>query len=230
MGTSQKALTVKVSAIATFYGLAILCRFVTLYLWPETEGNAMASIVHQLLTGIGPTLGAITAVVIFHRKMACSIFGNSLYKSLACILIPIVLLLIFDRQNNYKASLVFIGCISYAFLEEVGWRGYLSAEFSQLKPFKRIVVVTLFWFFWHLSFPQGWSCLFFFGILLLASWGLEQIAHDTHSLFFCACLHGIFNLFKNGNGLLNNGTTICIIAVSIALWFIIWYVPFKKHK
>lgn len=230
MGTSNSALKTKTSAIAIFYVVAVLCRFTTNYLWKITSDNPVVSICYQLLTGIGPALGAIVVVIVFHRKMSCSIGGRSLLKNLLSLLIPVVLLVFFDRQNGFKASLVFTACITYAFLEEVGWRGYLTGEFSQLNQFKRVLVVTLFWFFWHLEFPQSWGILSFFGILLLASWGLDQVVHDSRSLIFCACLHGIFNLFKHGNGLLENGTTVCILAASVVIWFIIWYVPFQKIK
>lgn len=50
-------------------------------------------------------------------------------RSVACVVLPVFLFLVFDDTNGMKASWVFIGCISYAILEEVGWRGYLTKEF-----------------------------------------------------------------------------------------------------
>lgn len=220
----------KISAISLFYGLAVICRFMTIYLWRSPDDNPLMSICHQLLTGIGPTIGTVAVVIIFHRKMTCSIFGSSLFKSLWCILVPVLLLLAFDRQNGYRASLIFVGCISYAFLEEVGWRGYLTSELSRLPQYKRVLFISVLWFLWHLDFSQGWSLLIFYLTLLLASWGLDQIAHDSRSLVFCASFHGIFNLFKHGNGLFDNHTTLYLLGISIASWFVIWYIPFKKGK
>ena len=150
------------------------------------------------------------------------------FRSIACVVLPVLLFLVFDRMHGVKASLVFVGCISYAFLEEVGWRGYLTGEFVGMSQLKRILVVTAFWFFWHVNIPLGVSGLVFLGILLLASWGLDQLARDTHSLALCACLHGVFNLFKHGNGLLDNWVTIALLVVSVVSWFVIWYLPVRK--
>ena len=138
-----------------------------------------------------------------------------------------ILFLIFDKNNGIKTSLIFLGCISYAFLEEVGWRGYLTGEFTECSKLKRILIITTFWFLWHVNFQLDINGIIFFIILLLSSWGLDQLAHDTHSLILCACFHGIFNMFKHNNGVLNNITNYLLV-ISILLWFFIWYYPFKK--
>ena len=218
-----------ISAILLFYVIAIVCRITAVYILPSISVDAQQTIWLQLCEGVGPTLGALAVLLLFKRKLYCSLFGLSWLRSMACIAIPVLLFLVFDRTNGVKASLIFMGCISYAFLEEVGWRGYLTGEFASLSRFKRILIITAFWFFWHINFPLGISGVIFFLILLLASWGLDQLARDTHSLMLCACLHGIFNLFKHNNGLLDNWITITLLVLSIVSWFLIWYLPFKKY-
>ena len=216
--------------ILTFYFIAVACRIASVYILPALFVDARQSIWLQLCEGVGPTLGALVVMCIFKRKLFCSIMGTSMIRSIACMVFPILIFLLFDRMNGAKASLVFLGCISYAFLEEVGWRGYLTGEFAGISQLKRVLIVTAFWFFWHVNFPLGIGGLVFFAILLLASWGLDQLARDTHSLVLCACLHGIFNLFKHNNGLLNNWLTISLLIISIASWFVIWYYPFRKRS
>lgn len=216
-------------AILLFYVIAIVCRITAIYILPSIFVDAQQTIWLQLCEGAGPALGALAVMFLFKRKLYCSLFGLSWLRSIACIAIPVFLFLVFDRENGTKASLIFIGCITYALLEEVGWRGYLTGEFASLNQFKRILIITAFWFFWHINFPLGISGIIFFLILLLASWGLDQLARDTHSLMLCACLHGIFNLFKHNNGLLENRITITLLVLSIVSWFLIWYLPFKKY-
>lgn len=216
------------SPILTFYFIAVICRIVSVYVLPALFVDARQSIWLQLCEGVGPTLGALAVIYFFKKRMFCSIMGTSKLRSIACIVLPILIFFFFDKMNGAKASLVFLGCISYAFLEEVGWRGYLTGEFAGTSLLKRVLIVTAFWFFWHVNFPLGIGSLVFFAILLLASWGLDQLARDTHSLVLCACFHGIFNMFKHNNGLLDNWVTISLLAISIASWFIIWYFPFRK--
>jgi membrane protease YdiL (CAAX protease family) len=216
--------------ILLFFISALACRIISVYILPELFADSRQSIWLQLCEGIGPTVGTLAVMYFFRRKLFCSITGNSLKRSIACIVIPILLLLVFDRMNGVKTSLILCGCVLYAFLEEVGWRGYLTGELAEWGQLKRIMTITAFWFFWHVNFPLGVNGLVFVVILLLSSWGLDQLARDTHSLILCACVHGIFNLFKHNNGVLNNYITISILTVSIISWFIIWYYPInKKH-
>lgn len=211
--------------ILLFYIIAVVCRIISVYVVPEFFEDTPQSVWLQLCIGLGPTLGALAVMAFFGRKLYCSVLGTSWIRSVACVVLPVLLFLVFDGENGRKASLVFLGCVSYAFLEEVGWRGYLIGEFTALSQYKRVLIVATFWFFWHVNIPLNINALVFFTILLLASWGLDQLAHDTHSLILCACLHGIFNLFKHGNGLLDNALTLSLFVAAVVLWFLIWYFP-----
>lgn len=218
---------VNVAAITLFYAVALAFRYFALYLLPVVW-PAANSILYQYATGMGPALGALVAAAAFHKKTFCSLWGTSLLRSMLCVALPILLLWCFDGSQWKTSSVVFLGCISYALLEEIGWRGFLLGELAHKNKWNRILWVSLLWFFWHINIPQGWGALAFGIILFFASWGLDQLAGDTHSLILCACMHGIFNLFKHGNGLFNNTATIYIFILSIVLWFAIWYVPVKK--
>lgn len=216
--------------ILLFYFIALACRIISVYILPVLFADSHQFLWLQLCEGVGPTLGTLVVMCSFKKKLFCNIIGNSLKRSIICIVFPILLLLIFDRINGVKTSLLLLGCVFYAFLEEVGWRGYLSNEFAKCGQLKRIITITTFWFFWHVNFPLGVNGFVFFVILLLSSWGLDQLAHDTRSLILCACFHGIFNLFKHNNGVLNNYITISLLIISIISWFFVWYYPFKKRK
>lgn len=225
--TLIKSLKIENLPILIFFFIAITCRILSIHVLPTLYANSQQSLWLQLCEGIGPTLGTLVVMYVFKRKLFCSIIGKSLKRSVVCIVFPILLFLIFDKNNGIKTSLIFLGCISYAFLEEVGWRGYLTGEFTECSKLKRILIITTFWFLWHVNFQLDINGIIFFIILLLSSWGLDQLAHDTHSLILCACFHGIFNMFKHNNGVLNNITNYLLV-ISILLWFFIWYYPFKK--
>lgn len=214
--------------ILLFYVIAVACRIISVYILPALFEEGRQSLWLQLCEGTGPTLGALAVMYFFKKKLFCSIIGKSLKRSIACIAFPVLLLLIFDRTNGISTSFLFLGCIFYAFFEEVGWRGYLTGELAECSQLKRILTITGFWFLWHVNFPLGIDGLVFFAILLLSSWGLDQLTRDTRSLILCACLHGIFNLFKHNNGVLDNSTTIVLLVISIISWFLVWYYPFKK--
>lgn len=209
--------------IAVFYVIALAVRVASLYVVPRACPAAEQTIWWQMLTGAGPAVGAIVAVVALRRKMYCSLLGSSALKSLACVALPALALALF-APGGLRAAGIFLGCIVYALLEETGWRGYLLSEFSDKKQWKRVLVVTAFWFVWHLDAAHLTNLLFPL-ILLLSSWGLDQLAHDTHSLTLCACFHGLFNLFKHGNGLTSSSLTVAILVASIVIWFAIWYAP-----
>lgn len=214
--------------ILLFYFIAVVCRIISVCILPTLFDDCHQSLWLQLCEGIGPAFGALVAMYFFKRNMFCSIMGKSLKRSLVCVIFPVLLLLMFDRMNGVKTSLIFLGCAFYAFFEEVGWRGYLTGVFAQWNQLNRIWVITIFWFFWHVNFPLGVNGIVFFIILLLSSWGLDKLAHDTHSLVLCACLHGVFNLFKHNDGVLNNYITISLLVCSIVLWFFVWYYPFNR--
>lgn len=228
--TFFKPLKIENLPILIFFFIAITCRFFSLHVLPALYANNQQSLFLQLFEGIGPTLGALVVMYFFKRKLFCNITGISWKRSVACIVFPILLFLIFDKNNGVRTSFIFLGCISYAFLEEVGWRGYLMGEFVECSKLKRILTITTFWFLWHINFQLNINGIIFFVILLLSSWGLDELAHHTHSLILCACFHGIFNMFKHNNGILNNYITIFLLVISIVLWFFIWYYPFKKAQ
>ena len=142
-----------------FYVIAVACRLISLYVLPRLFPDSCSSIILQLCEGVGPALGGVVVMGIFKRKFFCSIAGKSWIRSLACIVFPTLLFLIFDTHHGLRTSLVFLGCTLYAFLEEVGWRGYLTGELAAMRPIKRILTITVLWFFlaFELLFQHEWT-------------------------------------------------------------------------
>ena len=78
---------IHIGAIATFYIVALILRLITLFIgnkYPELRGDYA----FQLSTGLGPIIGAFVAMAIFKRKTEYTLFGKSVWKSVATIAIP----------------------------------------------------------------------------------------------------------------------------------------------
>lgn len=83
----EKYKNIHFAAIALFYVIALVLRFITLFVankYPTVMGNYF----FLLSTGVGPLIGAIVAMIVFKRKLHYSITGKSLWKSIATIVVP----------------------------------------------------------------------------------------------------------------------------------------------
>lgn len=187
------------------------------------------------LEGSGVFIGAVIAFYLLRkeRKTEISFFGTSRRKGLFMSVIPIVLLAIIGVKNEYGIHenlyglMVVSGSLIYCIMEELGWRGYLQEELKGLKPVKRYLLIGFIWYFWHLSFLTEATLsenLFFFGILLLGSWGLGQVAELTRSILATACFHLIIQIMMF-NSLIKDGLDgtqkLIILGVSVFLWIMI---------
>ncbi|WP_321426772.1 CPBP family intramembrane glutamic endopeptidase [uncultured Bacteroides sp.] len=123
--------------------------------------------------------------------------------------------------------IVGIGIFIYCVCEEFGWRGYLEEELKGTRAWLRILIISLLWYVWHLSFignPDFLDNLKFFCFLTLGSWGIGKVIELTKSIFAAACFHIIINimmfnsLIKNG---INLNTKLIILAVSVVIWMLI---------
>lgn len=213
---------IKWIAIAVFYVIALIIRAIAL----KIDGGNVANM-HFFLTawsrGVGPCIGALVAVLLFKRKFFCSITGTSIIKSVLSVAIPFIIVFFLQRKLSY----VLLGFMFYAFLEEVGWRGYLQGELKESKPIVQALLIGVLWFFWHIHIGFNLSSLLFLALLIFGSWGIGHIAKDTHSLVACACFHVLYNFSCHGFFEFTPAV-ICIYAGVVVSWFVIWYTPWAK--
>ena len=207
---------IHIGAIATFYIVALILRLITLFIgnkYPELRGNYA----FQLSTGLGPIIGAFVAMAIFKRKTEYTLFGKSVWKSVATIAIPCA---VFGIIGGLDTGILCLLAFVYGLLEEYGWRGYLQYELRELPVWQWVLIITVMWLLWHLDLDQR-NLLGFFPLLLFASWGIGKVASDTHSLLFCAAFHGIVNFSKRG---LLSDTTFLVAFISVIIfWIVLWY-------
>ena len=187
------------------------------------------------IEAIGVLIGALLAIYLLKKvqPVEISMFGTSVKWSIIMSIIPIVLMAVIGIKNSKEVNTHFYGLLAaistfiYCYFEEIGWRGYLEEELKVFSSWKKIVIIAVLWYVWHLSFLQNHDIvanLKFFGWLLLGSWGIGKTVELTKSIFAAACFHMIINIVMFNdyitNGIEGNGKMI-ILGVSIFLWILI---------
>lgn len=213
----------KIIAIAVYVLIAVLLRFYFAILKPSFLAPIENTLVYAILTGIGPLIGALFVIYVFKRDIIYSTFGQSKGKSIISALIPVVLFFLYDfftGQYLFPNTLIVITCLIYSYFEEYGWRGYLQSELIELPAGRRVTIITLIWFMWHLNFSMNQSNAFFLIILFFGSWGIGQVAIKSKSIIACACFHAVINIVSN---MQMDLFKIIIISICIISWFYIWY-------
>ena len=203
-------------AIVTFYIIALTLRLITIVLGNKYPSHGV-NYALELSTGLGPIIGALVAMAIFKRKTEYTITGKSVWKSIATIAVPC---LVFGIIGGLDTAVIYFMAFVYGLLEEYGWRGFLQNELKGLPVWQYVLIITVMWFLWHLDLNAR-NILPFFLLLLFASWGIGKVVTDTHSLLFCAAVHGIVNLSKHGQ---RADTTLLVAFICvIVFWIVIWY-------
>ena len=230
--------------IIIFYLISIVLsnifRFDLLDLRNQTSANSdwISIVTMFVLEGIGILIGGIIGIHLLrkHKKLHVTVFGTDLYKSLLFILIPVIVLAILGIRNEFEINISYYGFIVgagtlvYCFFEELGWRGYLQNELSDLKSWQRYVIIGFLWYLWHLAFITDFSIegnLFFLGMMIAGSWGIGQVANATKSVLACTGFHFIINVVMY-NQLIQDGLNskakllfigICVLSFMVILRF-----------
>lgn len=230
----------KLIRLLIFYTIAItlsnVFRFDLLNLRPSIDKLPYwITLFFSPMEAIGIVIGSLIALYLLRkeRKTEISMFGTSVKWSIIMSIIPIVLMTVIGIKNSKDADTHIYGFLAaittfvYCYCEEIGWRGYLEEELKVFSSWKKIVIIAVLWYVWHLSFLQNHDVvanLKFFGWLLLGSWGIGKTVQLTKSIFAAACFHMIINIVMfNGyikDGIEGNGKMI-ILGVSILLWILI---------
>ena len=185
--------------------------------YPSIETNYTFRVFAALATGLGPTIGALVAMLVFRRKTEYTLVGKSAWKSIATIVIPCV---VFGIIGGWDLGVTCLLAFAYGLLEEFGWRGFLQYELRKLPVWQYVLIITVMWFLLFLDLTQR-SILPFFLLLLFASWGIGKVVSETRSLLLCAAFHGIVNFSKRD---LFSDTTFTVAFVCvIVFWIVMWY-------
>ncbi|WP_432221236.1 CPBP family intramembrane glutamic endopeptidase [Flavobacterium sp. TMP13] len=214
-------------AIVVFYSIAIALRYVTNK--TTVLDNLSSEFLKVILQGIGPAIGAVISFLIFKIKPTPSLKGN--YKNLLIPLLlywifPIVLILGTEYYSSGTFSFVAVTAILvYGLLEEMGWRGFLQQELKSLPAIANVLIVATLWFIWHLNFNLTTSNILFFGILILASWGIGAVADRTHSLLAVSAFHSLNNFFPEMSQI-----KMIILILLVSVWILSLIIKKRKQN
>jgi membrane protease YdiL (CAAX protease family) len=164
----------------------------------------LTALVRTFLEGSGPFIGGLIGLRLIQKKPLITFLGSIPKRSLLMVVIPIVLFACFGCKNNlglnshYYGFVIGISIVLYGILEEFGWRGYLLNELSELKSIQKVVLISVLWYAWHLSFLDKGTTLInemkFLGIIVFATWGIGAVAERTKSVLASACFHILGNI------------------------------------
>lgn len=185
--------------IVTFYLIAVSIRYLT------NKTTLLDSIENYFLKiiiqGIGPTIGAIIAFLIFKIQPVMTLKGNyknifipiSLYGAMPIIIITVTA---YIMTGNFAHEFI-LAALLYGLFEEIGWRGFLHQVLQPIPKIMSIFIVASLWFIWHLNFELTIANFIFFGVLVLGSWGIGKVADRTNSLLAVAGFHSLYNFFSD---------------------------------
>ena len=185
------------------------------------------------LEGLGPFIGALVLWLITGKNIKQKLLGPNPYLSLTFLIFPLLAFTITGIKNSSQINSHLYGLfwgiwiLSYAILEEAGWRGYLQQEFSHKSEFVKYLLVGTFWYVWHLTFLGNTNIIseiVIWLILVAASFGIGSVYKITQSVFAAACFHVIGNIFGLSEffvKVLSLNQRICIIAPCVVIWIIL---------
>lgn len=220
--------------IVIFIGIALIWSYIWFsqrHLLNNFIGNFQSIAV--LFFGLVPTLGLVIGSFVFRKKLEkkeVSIAGTNLKYSIIILSIPILCLTligvenVFGIQANLFGAFIGIFTMTYAFLEEYGWRGYLQEELlSKANKWIVYIIVGVIWYTWHWYFLRVGSDpkIIMIPILIAASVGIGEISKLTKSIIICAAVHGIVNILIIYSIISNQLTSlqkVIILAICLAFW------------
>lgn len=195
------------------------------------------------LTGFSPALAAIITIYLFkqsHQKTV-SFLGNRKSINLLMMLVPWMVLSIIGFSNDLGMNRHLYGFVNggiiwvYALLEEKGWRGFLLDALAPSTKIKKALIIGTLWYLWHLTLLNRSSFtmdviqqeLMFWGIMLVASYFINDLTMKTKSYGAAAGLHMLFNVVTALKGASSNEKIAFLV---IALGIIISIDHFLNSK
>lgn len=190
-------------AVALFWGAACfwsaLASNINAIRLPATIGGF--KIDDSILVGLGPGIGALVAAITRPQPTYRPTFlGRRAVWTLIAMTAPIVTLAVWGLGratsfNGNVAGAVFAATVVlYCIGEELGWRGYLFAQFAGLPLWQSALATAILWYGWHWTFladtlldPKVGP--FFAAAVLLASFGLATAVMRTQAIGIAVAWH-----------------------------------------
>jgi uncharacterized protein len=211
---NESNLTVNWREIAIFYTLAVLISAPFRLNWIVLQDIAPLpgglNYAYMTLKALGPAAAFFTVVYVLRSRVrrTVSLWGRERITALTAFLSIPVCMAILGIANekgldpHYLGGIAGLSIVCYALLEEYGWRGYLQDALSPVGFWKKILIISLLWYVWHLNFLRPGVAvnaqLMHYVFVLAGTAGLYFIALRTRSLLVCTAGHALFNIFELG--------------------------------
>lgn len=224
--TRSQMAQVNWKAVGFFYVVACSLSYGLHFLPNSTEGILP---LHTIFTyGLGPLLATLLTRFLFtNSPKTITTLGSSPWRTILFVGIPLLLGVTFGIRNRAGQNehlyglLVPVAGILYGYVEETGWRGFLTDALRPLPVFWRIVGIGTLWLGWHFTFLPDLSAVagpntpavVVYGLLVLASWGFGAATNRTKSVGVAACLHETFTLTASSSALI-----LMLVIWTLLLW------------
>ena len=206
-----------------------------LYFWqrPFSEELAKLPPILSVFAGLMPALGLFAMGILMGTQLKekqFGLLGKGGKWSFLIALVPIICLTAFGIPNQFGVQsnmfgfIIGLNVLLYAFLEEVGWRGYLQEEFlGKNNKWLGYLIIGSAWYLWHWFFLRAGNDpkLLLLPVLIVASAGIGEIAKSTKSVLVCAAFHSLGNILIMYNLIAKNLETqskFIIAAICIMTW------------
>lgn len=196
----------------------------------------------NLVVGLGPLLAGFLSRKLFKDEIIVRnlpLFGTSMWRSIAFLLAPIVVLCTIGLKNQEGLDIHLLGLktgliwLIYIYGEEYGWRGYLQ----QLVPGNTLVkalTIGLLWYLWHLSFLFDHYNLLkelvFLVVLTVGSYIALVVTKRTDSLLTAVGFHFSFSVMTNIPFTVNYKYGVIIMVVFWIILLLTWERDYGHKK
>lgn len=230
----------KHSRIGIFLGIALIWSFIWFSQKHQLSDffNSISPLV-VLAFGLIPTFGLLIGSAIINPqlpKKEMSLLGGQPALALLIFCTPLIGLSLFgvtnsfDIQPNLFGVLIGLFTLTYALMEEIGWRGYLQEEFmGKNQKWMGYIFIGVCWYLWHWYFLRSGNDpkLIMLPILIAASLGIGEIAKSTKSVLICGAVHGLVNILLIYPIIANQLSSTAKIGI-LGLCLLIWIPLIRK--
>jgi hypothetical protein len=190
----------------------------------------------RLLQGLGPFVAGLIVRKLDPEFIDSSLKGKFGPIGILLFVVSIGMVTVLGSSNarglnpHYWGFITILVISIHAFFEEYGWRGYLEQALSPLPESVRVLLISLIWYFWHMSFLSSgnlWGELCFLLILIVSTFLLGRLLTSSKSILIVAAFHSIFNMVQWWN--IDGNYKIISLIILITSWlFLINYYKRKK--
>lgn len=157
-----------------------------------------------ILAGIGPLIAGMITLLL-HKSIShrITIWGDEKVKNILIALLPVATFPIFGLENSKGINIHYYGFVSatinltYAFLEEFGWRKYLQNALEGINKNFKYILIGIIWWIWHMRFDTHFDIFIFPVICIGGGYFFGILADKTQAILPVVTIHTLTILLTN---------------------------------